>query len=118
MAAAQRTSRSAVLDLDHNVGAHAVSTTDFRDLFCYLMEDMISVVVGARFLACVAKHADFGGKQKQIAADQRKVNVAGNSVRISGKVYVNLVETVSLANSNKAICIGMTCGAIHDGVLQ
>ena len=30
----------------------------------------------------IAKDADFGGKQKQIAADQRKVNVAGDSVCI------------------------------------
>ena len=31
-AAAQRTSWSAVLDLDHNVGAHAILATDFCDL--------------------------------------------------------------------------------------
>ena len=68
------------------------------------------VMVNTRFLVCVAKDADFGGKQKQIAANQRKVNVAGDSVRIFGKVYVNLAGTVSLANSNEAIRLGMTRG--------
>ena len=68
------------------------------------------VMVGARFLVCAAKDTDFGGKQKQIAADQRKVNMAGNSVCIFGKVYVNLAGTISLANSNEAIRLGMTRG--------
>ena len=75
-AAAQRTSRSAVLDLDHNVGAHVVSTTDFCNLSCYIMEDIMRVMMGTRFFVCVAMDADFGGKQNQIAADQKKVNVA------------------------------------------
>ena len=109
-AAAQRTSWSAVLDLDHNVGPHGVSTTDFRDLSRYIMEDMMRVMVGAGFLVCVAKGADFGGKQKQTAADQRKANVAGDYVRISRKVYINLAGTISLANPNEAICLGMTRG--------
>ena len=53
-----------MLDLDHNVGAHAVSTTDFCDLSRYTVEDMIRVTVGARLLVCAAKDADFGGKVK------------------------------------------------------
>ena len=69
IAAVQRASRSAKLDLDHNVGAHAVSTTNFRDLSRYIVEDMRRAMVGTKFLVCDSKDANFGGKQKQIAAD-------------------------------------------------
>ena len=52
-----------MLDLDHNIDVHAVSTTDFRNLSCYIMADMMRVIVVARVLVCVAKDANFGGKQ-------------------------------------------------------
>ena len=38
--AEQRASRWAVLDVDHDVAAHSVTITDFRDLPWYIVEDM------------------------------------------------------------------------------
>ena len=103
-------SRSSVLDLDHDLGAHTVSTTDFRDLSRYLMEDLVRSAAGNRFLVCVDKQADFAGVPARIALHQRKEKVGRELVRISGRVYFTLAGTLTLANSNQSVQLGMICG--------
>ena len=109
-ASTARASRSSVLDLDHDLGAHTVSTTDFRDLSRYLMEDLVRSAAGDRFLVCVDKQADFAGVPARIALHQRKEKVGGELVRISGRVYFTLAGTLTLANSNQSVQLGMTRG--------
>ena len=106
----QRASRSADLDVDHDVAAHSVTTNDFRDLSRYVMEDMVAATAGARFLVCIAKDADFAGTPEDVAADQRRHGVAGDMVRISGRLYYNLLGCVSVAASNDAVRLGMSVG--------
>ena len=63
-------------------------------------------------MVCVVKtaDADFCGVPKCIAAEQRKRKSGGDLIRISGKVYLALTGTLTLANSNEAVKLGMTCG--------
>jgi hypothetical protein len=111
-AAAGRSSRSAVLDLDHNQDSHGVSTPDLRDLSRYLMEDMLCSLDGTRFVVCVVKtaDADFCGVPACIAAEQRRSESGGDLIRISVKVYLALTGTLTLVNSNEAVRLGMTRG--------
>ena len=108
--AEQRVSRSAILDVDHDVAAHNVTTTDFRDLSRYVMEDMVAATAGTRFLVCISKDADFSGTPMDVARDQRKHGVAGDMVRIFGRLYYNLLGWVSVAASNDAVRLGMSVG--------
>ena len=70
------------IDLDVDTAAHTVSSTNLRDLSRHLVKDMVQTRVGDGFLLCVEKEADFGGKQADIASDQRKLGKADELVRM------------------------------------
>ena len=75
-----------------------------------VMEDMVAATAGARFFVCIAKDADFAGTPEDVAADQRRHGVTGDMVRISGRLYYNLLGCVSVAASNDAVRLGMSVG--------
>ena len=59
----QRVSCSATaIDLNVDTAARTVSSTNFRNLSRYLVKDMVRSLVSDRFLLCVEKGADLGGK--------------------------------------------------------
>jgi hypothetical protein len=111
-AAAGRSSRSVVLDLDHNQDSHGVSTTDLRDLSRYLMEDILCSLTGTHFVVCVVKTADagFGGVPACITAEQHWSELGGDLIRISGKIYLVLAGILTLVSSNEVVRLGMTHG--------
>ena len=73
----RRASRSAYDDLDEPANVYGVSTTDFRELSRYIMEDLIHARSGDAFLICIAKSYDTSGVHQMAATAQRKFGTGG-----------------------------------------
>ena len=112
-AADRRASRSAVVDIDRDSDAFNVSTTDFRQLSRYIMEDLIRARSGDSFLICIAKDFDTSGVHPKAATEQRKEGIGGDVVRISGRDFYCLKGHISLASQNEELRLGMTRGAFE-----
>ena len=73
--------RSATMDLDLNMAAFEMTTTNKRDLSRYILEDVLSCKQGERFVVLIAKDANdsswFGGDPKKVAAIQKKEKIGG-----------------------------------------
>ena len=82
------------------------------------MEDMIRSSASCHFLVCVDKTTDFEGIPVEIAAQQRIYGTGVDFVRISGKVFFALSETLSLSNSNETLQLGMTTKQFDDEVFN
>jgi len=109
----QRASRRTEEDIDRHTSAYRVVSNDFRDLSRYILEDIIRVAVGGRFLLCIAKDAVFEKRKDhvQIAAKQKANGTAGDTVRISGRIFLCMTGEIVRCTQNEALRLGMSRGS-------
>jgi hypothetical protein len=89
-AAAPRASRStAVSSLDDNFDVYKSTTTDFKDLSRYILEDLIKCQETTSFLMCVPSDSGryWGLDLAKAAVLQAKANKGGDKCKISGRAF-------------------------------
>jgi hypothetical protein len=99
-----------VVDLDSGKDAWSNTSTSFKDLARYSMEDMLSCDADAKFLLCL--HEDMDGKEynnliSDSAMEQDLCGIDGEKCKIFGKVYYCLKVTMLEAKLHHDLIYGM-----------
>ena len=104
------------MDLDTNLAAFNMETTDRRELSRYVLEDLLSCQLGDRFLMLIkkSKSEDFADKPEMAAVAQQTRGIGGELCKISGELYYCLKATISHAPLHEELRLGMTRGQFKD----
>lgn len=109
-----RASRSASeIDLDSNLAAYNVTTSDFRELSRYVLEDMLKCTEGDKFVVLLPKDTKQDGTKnipKLVSKQQIEDGIGGEVVTITKRKYYCLKARISAASMNGQVRLGMTRG--------
>ena len=86
-------------DLDNNNDAFNVKTGNFKELSCYVCEDVLGSDEDTPFLLYIAKelYGNFNKFLSDGAKEQCLLKLAGDMCKILGKEYFNLKVTINSA---------------------
>jgi hypothetical protein len=110
-AAAPRASRStAVSSLDDNYAVYSSTTTDFKDLSRYILEDIITCRETTSFLMCIPSDSGqyWGLDLAKAASLQAKSNNGGDKCKISGRVFYCFKVTIDYCPLHAEVVNKMT----------
>jgi hypothetical protein len=110
-ASAPRASRStAVSSLDDNYAIYSSTTTDFKDLSRYILEDLITCQALTSFLLCIPADsgAYWGLDLAKAASLQAKSNNGGDKCKISGRAFFCFKVTIDYCPLHEEIVNKMT----------
>ena len=100
---------TAAVDLLSNDAIADGTSTNFKELLRYMIDDMVLADVDKTFLLCISKtmNDEFAKKLSDGAREQRKLKLAGDDYKISGHLYHNLLVKITVADDHLSIKSGV-----------
>ena len=100
---------TAAVDLLSNDAIADGTSTNFKELLRYMIDDMVLADVDKTFLLCISKtmNDEFAKKLSDGAREQRKLKLAGDDCKISGHLYHNLLVKITVADDHLSIKSGV-----------